>query len=87
MPTIGAYRRADYEVDYDAWSLGVNYAFGDSMAVFANVSEGGSLSSPDRVTGSIRDDGSMFNDSGYSEVEQAEVAVAAAEREPAPAVS
>ena len=73
VPTIGAYRKADYEIDYDAWSLGVNYAIGDSMAVFANISEGGSLSSPDRVTGSIRDNGSMFNDSGYSEVEQAEV--------------
>jgi outer membrane receptor protein involved in Fe transport len=73
VPTIGAARRADYDVDYDAWSVGVNYAFGDNMAVFGNYSEGGSLSSPDRVTGNIQADGDMLNDSGFSEVEQAEV--------------
>ncbi|MCZ6503435.1 MAG: TonB-dependent receptor [Gammaproteobacteria bacterium] len=73
VPTIGAAKPADYDIDYDAWSVGVNYAFGDNMAVFGNISEGGSLSSPDRVTGNVRDDGSMFNDSGFSSVEQAEI--------------
>ena len=73
VPTIGTARRADYDVDFDAFSLGVNYAIGESMAVFANYSEGGSLSSPDRVTGSIRDNGSILNESGFSEVEQAEL--------------
>lgn len=73
VPTIGAASRADYDINYDAWSVGVNYAFGENMAVFGNISRGGSLSSPDRVTGSIRADGSMANDSGFSEVEQAEI--------------
>ncbi|PLW69666.1 TonB-dependent receptor domain-containing protein [Pseudohalioglobus lutimaris] len=73
VPTIGDSRNADYDIDYDAWSVGVNYAIGENMAVFGNISEGGSLSSPDRVTGSIQEDGDMFNDSGFSEVEQAEI--------------
>jgi len=73
VPTIGVARRADYDVDYDAWSLGVNYALGENMAVFGNVSEGGSLSSPDRVTGNIQANGDMLNDSGFSAVEQAEI--------------
>ncbi len=73
VPTIGDSRRADYDIDYDAWSVGANYVIGNDMAVFANISEGGSLSSPDRVTGSIQDNGDMLNDSGYNEVEQAEI--------------
>lgn len=75
VPTLGAARRADYDVDYDSWSVGVNYGLRDNLALFANISEGGSLSSPDRVTGNIRADGSINNDSGFSSVEQLEIGV------------
>lgn len=70
---FGPSRPADYDVDYDAWSVGVNWEFSPGMAVFANVAEGGSLSSPDRVTGSIAADGSILNESAFSEVEQFEL--------------
>ena len=75
VPTLGAARRADYDVDYDSWSVGINYGLRDNLALFANISEGGSLSSPDRVTGNIRADGSINNDSGFSSVEQLEIGV------------
>ncbi len=75
VPTLGAARRADYSVDYDSWSVGVNYALSDNLALFANISEGGSLSSPDRVTGNIQADGSIQNDTAYSSVEQVEIGV------------
>ena len=71
--SVGASRPADYEVDFDAWSVGVNYQLGNGMAIFANVAEGGSLSSPDRVTGSIAVDGTIQNDSAFSLVEQWEI--------------
>ena len=70
---VGAFRPADYEVDFDAWSVGVNYAIYDDMAVFANYAEGGSISSPDRVTGSIDADGFVANDSAFSATEQFEL--------------
>ncbi|GHA19111.1 TonB-dependent receptor [Arenicella chitinivorans] len=73
VPTLGAARRADYDTDFDSWSIGVNYALNDNMALFANVSEGGAISSPDRVTGSLRDDGSILSESAYSTVEQTEI--------------
>lgn len=73
VPTLGAARRADYSTDFDSWSLGVNYALNDNMAIFANVSEGGAISSPDRVTGSLRADGSILSESAYSTVEQTEI--------------
>ena len=75
VPTLGMARRADYDVDYDSWSVGINYGLRDNLALFANISEGGSLSSPDRVTGNIRADGSINNDSGFSSVEQLEIGV------------
>ena len=71
--SVGASRPADYDVDYDAWSVGLNWAFAPGMALFANLAEGGSLSSPDRVTGSIAADGSILNESAFSEVEQFEL--------------
>lgn len=75
VPILGAARRANYNVDYDSWSLGVNYGINDNLALFGNISEGGSLSSPDRVTGNIQADGSIQNDSGFSSVEQLEIGV------------
>ena len=73
VPTIGAARRADYDQDFDSWSVGVNYALGDGMAIFANISEGGSLASPDRVTGNIDANGNMGDEAGHAIVEQAEL--------------
>ena len=70
---VGAFRPADYDVDFDAWSVGVNYAIYDDMAVFANYAEGGSISSPDRVTGSIDASGGIANEAAFSETEQLEV--------------
>ena len=72
VPTIGESRRADYEQDFDSWSFGVNYALNDTMALFANVSEGGSLASPDRVTGNLDADGDMGDKEGHAIVEQFE---------------
>ncbi len=71
--SVGASAPADYDVDFDAWSVGASFALNDEMALFANISEGGSLSSPDRVTGSIAVDGSIQNEAGYSLVEQYEL--------------
>jgi len=45
--------RTDYDADHDNFSIGANYAVNDSLAVFANYSEGASLTSPDRSTGSL----------------------------------
>jgi outer membrane receptor protein involved in Fe transport len=73
VPTLGLARRADYSTDFDSWSVGVNYALNDNMAVFANISEGGSISSPDRVTGALNADGSILNEAAFSEVEQTEI--------------
>lgn len=73
VPTLGAARRADYNTDFDSWSIGANYALGDNIALFANISEGGSISSPDRVTGGIQADGSLLNEAGFSSVEQTEI--------------
>ena len=75
VPTIGAASIADYEQDFDSWSIGANYAVTDEVAVFANLSEGGSLSSPDRVTGNVNADGSMDNGAGHAIVKQAEIGV------------
>lgn len=73
--SIGASRPADYDVDYDAWSIGANYQVTPDLAVFANIADGGSLSAPDRVTGSINEDGSIENQAAFSTMEQFEVGV------------
>ncbi len=73
VPTIGTATAADYDQDFDSWSVGANYALTDELAVFANISEGGSLSSPDRVTGNVNADGSMDNGAGHAIVKQAEI--------------
>ncbi len=73
VPTIGAASRADYKQDFDSWSLGVNYALNDTMALFANVSEGGSLASPDRVTGNLDANGDMDDEAGHAIVQQREL--------------
>ena len=70
---IGEARTADYEVDFDAWSVGANYEIVPGFAAFANYAEGGSVSSPDRITGNIADDGSIENEDGFNEVEQFEL--------------
>ncbi|NNC97249.1 MAG: TonB-dependent receptor [Gammaproteobacteria bacterium] len=73
VPSIGDSRRANYKVNFNSWSVGGNYALNDNMALFANISEGGSLSSPDRVTGSITAAGTIQNDSAYSLIDQQEI--------------
>lgn len=73
VPTLGATRNANYNVSYNSWSIGGNYSLNDNSAIFMNISEGGSLSSPDRVTGSIQTNGSVQNDSAFSSVEQREI--------------
>ena len=73
VPTLGAPSRADYSVNFDAWSLGVNWSVTESIALFANLSEGGSLGSPDRLTGSIQADGSIQEQSAFNTAEQFEI--------------
>lgn len=75
VPTIGDARFADYDQDFDSWSFGANYALTDSVALFANLSEGGSIASPDRVMGNLNADGTMDNGAGYATVRQAEIGV------------
>ena len=50
-PDLANLRQVDYSADFDAFSVGANYQFTPSLAVFANYSEGASLTSPDRSTG------------------------------------
>ncbi|MCF6262862.1 MAG: TonB-dependent receptor [Xanthomonadales bacterium] len=75
VPTIGAARLADYDQDFGSWSFGANYALTDSLAVFGNLSEGGSIASPDRVMGNLNADGTMNNGAGYATVMQAEIGI------------
>lgn len=53
IPDLGALQSVDYDADYDAFSVGANYRVNDSVAVFANYSEGASVTSPDRSTGQL----------------------------------
>lgn len=46
-----ALQSVDYDADYDAFSIGANYQVNDTVAVFANYSEGASVTAPDRSTG------------------------------------
>lgn len=46
-----ALQSVDYDADYDAFSIGANYRVNDTVAVFANYSEGASVTAPDRSTG------------------------------------
>ena len=73
VPTIGAISTADYNQDFDSWSVGANYALTDEIAIFANISEGGSLASPDRVTGNLDANGNMGGEAGHAIVQQAEI--------------
>lgn len=75
VPTIGAASPMDYDQDFDAWSIGANYALTDEVALFANISEGGGLAAPDRVTGNLNADGSMANGAGFAEVQQVDIGV------------
>lgn len=70
---FGASRPANYDVNFDAWSAGLNYQLTDGMALFANYAEGGSVGSPDRITGSIDPSGGISNTAGWNSVEQWEV--------------
>lgn len=45
--------RTDYDADFDSYSIGANYRLTDEMALFANYSEGASLTAPDRSTGNL----------------------------------
>ena len=72
---FGAPSPADYDVGFDAWSVGLNYEVVDDVAIFANYAEGGSVSSPDRITGNIAGDGSIANEAGFNLVEQWEIGV------------
>lgn len=54
FPNVGAaLNPVDYDANYDAFSVGANYSVSDQFALFANYSEGASISSPDRSTGSL----------------------------------
>jgi outer membrane receptor protein involved in Fe transport len=76
VPTIGAARIANYDQDFESWSVGVNYALNDEVALFANISEGGTLASPDRVTGNIdATTGDIGSEAGHAIVQQAEIGV------------
>ncbi len=45
--------RTDYDANFDSYSIGANYSVSDALAVFANYSEGASLTAPDRSTGNL----------------------------------
>lgn len=45
--------RTSYDANYDTFSIGANYRVNDDFAVFANYSEGASLTAPDRSTGNL----------------------------------
>lgn len=45
--------RTSYDADYDTYSIGANYRVSDNFAIFANYSEGASLTAPDRSTGNL----------------------------------
>ncbi len=45
--------RTEYDADFDSYSIGANYRVNDDFAVFANYSEGASLTAPDRSTGNL----------------------------------
>ena len=69
-------------VDFDAWSAGVNYSLNDGLALFANVSEGGSLTAPDRLTGTFTKltapdpgDAAPNDEAFYNQVDQYEIGV------------
>ena len=75
-------KTVDTTVDFDAWSAGANYALNDGLALFANVSEGGSLTAPDRLTATftkltapLAGDATPNDESFYNQVEQYEVGV------------
>lgn len=72
---FGPTSSADYDVGFDAWSVGLNYEIVDDLAIFANYAEGGSVSSPDRITGNIATDGSVANEAGFNLVEQWEIGI------------
>jgi outer membrane receptor protein involved in Fe transport len=43
----------EYNADHNNFSIGANYEINDNVAVFANYSEGASLTAPDRSTGNL----------------------------------
>ena len=53
-PNLAGLQSVDYSADFDSFSVGANYQFSDTVAVFANYSEGASVTSPDRSTGSLQ---------------------------------
>lgn len=74
--TFGASRRADYDVDYDSFAGGVNWAFNSSTALFFNISQGGAFNAPDRSTGNILANGDIRgNKFVVNEVEQQEIGI------------
>ena len=53
VPDVGNLRQVDYDADFDAFSVGANFQVSDEIAVFGNYSEGASLTSPERSTGTF----------------------------------
>jgi outer membrane receptor protein involved in Fe transport len=51
--------RTDYDANFDSFAIGANYRVSDTLAVFANYSEGASLTAPDRSTGSLNISGGV----------------------------
>lgn len=45
--------RTSYDADFDTYSIGANYRVNDDFVIFANYSEGASLTAPDRSTGNL----------------------------------
>lgn len=50
---LSTLRQVDYDANFDAFSVGANYQVNGRIALFANYSEGASLTSPDRSTGTF----------------------------------
>ncbi len=72
--TFGPGRPINFTIDYTSWSLGGNFSLTDSTALFANVSKGGSMSSPSRILGSVQANGDIdAPESAFNVVEQREL--------------
>ncbi|MGD8846825.1 MAG: TonB-dependent receptor [Desulfobacteraceae bacterium] len=64
-----------YDLAYTSYSLGMNYALNDDMAVFGNYSKGGSATAPTRVDTNFYDENGDLTDdkAGYSTVDMYEL--------------
>ncbi|TYK64868.1 TonB-dependent siderophore receptor [Colwellia echini] len=64
---------ANYDWSYTSYSLGANYILNDDLAIFANLSHGGTTNADRLAFGKIADDGSVAPEDAVDEVDQYEL--------------